>query len=259
MTSLVAHAGAGSSWQAMIVVSGVVLAGFLVAAAVGRVRLERPDDLVLPLAATAVASSLGALADQWLSDGVGWGLPLAAVSLVALLLAAFTDLDVRLPAPLPMGAGALAVVSAIALAQPLTVALHPDADLLPLSDDAQVVIAEPAEGDTVEAGSVTVVVETPGGSLGPGLVALEDLGDDPEEAGVLSVVIEQVGDDGSATERRILEPSYDRSCTLTEPCDRVAFSASVDPGTHRLTVELMRGDGTPLAPFVRDRNTFTAR
>lgn len=255
---MLAHAGPGASWQALLVAAGVTLTGFLLAAAIGRITIADGDDLVVPLATTAVVSSLGTVAPEQLSDAIGWALPLAVVSLLTLLIAAFTDLDVRLPAPLPMGAVALGVVSAIVLHQPLSLALHPPAELLPLSDDAAVMIVEPADGGVIDEGPVTVLVEVSGASLGPGRVPLEELPDDPEEAGSLSVALEVVGDDTSAQQQRV-EANYEQTCTVADPCDQVSFELDPPPGTYELTVEFVRGDGTPLAPFVRDRITFTTQ
>jgi hypothetical protein len=254
---LLAHAGPGSTWQAMVVVAGIVLTGFVVAAGIGRIDVERADDLVLPLATTAIVSSLGTVAAEVVSDGIGWALPLAVVSLLTLALAALTDLDVRFPSPLPMGAIALATVSAVVLYGPLTIALHPPPELLPLSDDAAIVIAEPSDGATIGERPVEVVVEVTGGSIGPGRVPLDELSDDPEEAGTLSVALEEVRSDAT-TQRELVEAVYAETCTVAQPCDRVSFVVDPPPGTYELTVEFVRGDGVPLAPFVRDRITFTA-
>jgi hypothetical protein len=254
---LLAHAGPGSTWQAMLVVAAVVLAGAVLLAAVGRLRLERADDLVLPLATAAIASSLGTLAHEWLSDGVGWAVPLGGVALVALVVGAVTPLEPRFPAPLPMGAVALALVAAVVLYAPLTVALHPPAELLPLSDDAEVAIVSPAEGETVTAGAVEVVVTVTGGTIGPGDVPLDALPDDPEEAGDLAVALAPVRPDGTTAPQQRLDVTYAEDCTVEAPCSEVTFTVPVEPGTWRLTVELTRGDGTPLAPYVRATRGFT--
>jgi hypothetical protein len=258
VTVLLAHAGPGSTWQAMVVVASVVLAGALLLAVIGRLSIADRDDLLVPLAAAAIASSLGPLAHEWLSDGIGWALPLGVVSLLAILLGALTPLELRLPAPLAMGSIALAVVSSVLLYPTLTGALHPPGELLPLSDDSEVRIVVPADGEQVEAGPVSVVVEVAGGSIGPGQVPLADLPDDPEEAGDLAVAIEEVREDGGATQQQRIEVDYAEECTLAAPCDQVSFVVPAGPGTWQLTVDFTRGDGTPLAPFVRDRVTFVA-
>lgn len=256
LTTLLAHAGPGSTWQAMVVVAGVVLTGLLVAAGLGRIQIEHADDLVVPLASTAIVSSLGTIAHEVISDGIGWALPLAVVSLLALSLGALTGLDLRFPAPLPMGAIALAGVGAVMLYGPLTIALHPPGELLPLSDDSTITIVEPADGGSVDA-PVAVTVEVTGGSLGPGRVPLEELPDDPEEAGTLSVAIEEVREDDRAEQQQLVEVDPEQDCTVAEPCPQLTFELDPGPGTYELTVEFVRGDGVPLAPFVRDRITFT--
>jgi hypothetical protein len=252
-----AHAGAGSTWQAMTVVAGIVLAGYLVAAGVGKVALDTPDDLVVPLAAAAIASSLGALAHAVISDAVGWGLPLAVVSALGLVLAATTPLDVRFPAPLPMATVALAIVSGVVLYGPLTIALHPPAELVPLSDDAAVIITEPADGSTVDTGEVAVAVRVDGGSIGPGDLLPDELPTDPEQAAALDIVVERT--DVEPPDRRVVDVDYDRDCTLDAPCDEVGFVLALEPGTYEITTDLARGDGVLLSPIVRDRITIRVR
>lgn len=254
---VLAHAGPGSTWQAMVVAAGIVLGGVVLAAGLGLVGVRRPGDLVSPVAVAAIVAGLGVLASGVLSDWIGWGLPLAVVALTTLLLGAVAGVDLRFPAPLPMGALALAAVGAWLLSSPLSVALHPPAEVLPRSDDAALTIVTPAEGDEVPAGLVPVTVTVTGGSIGPGGASLDDLPSDPEEAGQLTVAIQEVrADDGAAPQQRVeLDPT---GCTLIAPCEEVRVELPVIPGTWRLTIDLQRGDGTPLAPPVRARTTFTA-
>ena len=247
LPAVLAHAGPGSTWQAMVVVAAVGLAVCVVLATVGLLTIATPDDLVLPLAASAIAASLGTLADAWLSDWIGWAVPVGGIALAALLLAAFGPIELEPRSPLPYAAVALAGAGVWLFWQPLTVALHPPPDLLPLSDDSEVTIVVPADGEVVPAGEVVVAVEVTGGSIGPGDVPLDRLPTDPEEAGGLTVIL---GD-------RRIEVTYDQPCTVAEPCTGVTFPLVLDPGEQQLTVEFTRGDGTPLAPFVADRVTFT--
>lgn len=251
---MLAHAGPGASWQAMIVLAGVLLTGVMLAAAAGLLTVSRPDDLVVPLAGAAVVSSLAPIGGEILSDAVGWALPLFVVSLVTLCLAAFTPLDLRLPSPLPMGAVALAAVTSVLLYPPLTATLHPPAEILPLSEDSAVTITSPQQDAVVAPGAVEVTVAVAGGSIGPGDVAPSDLPDDPEEAGALAVAIAPAGD---ATAWQRVEVAYEQTCTVADPCGEVTFELDLEPGAYELTVEFTRGDGVPLAPFVRDRAGFT--
>lgn len=252
MTVLLAHAGPGSDWQAMVVVATVVLAAAVVAAAVGRLTVARLDDVVVPFATAAVLSSLGLFVSEWLSDAIGWALPVGIVAAVTLLLAAVTPLDLRLPAPLPMGATALALVGAVVLYPPLTAALHPPAELLPLADDAEVAILAPADGEAAPGPTVEVTVAVTGGTIGPGGLDPGDLPADPEEAGDLAVAVAQVRPDGTTTPQERREVIYTQTCTVATPCTEVGFPLTLEPGRWRVTVEFTRGDGTPLAPYVRD-------
>ena len=255
--ALLAHAGPGSTWQAMVVVVGVVLAAVLLAAGVGLLHIDTPGDLLTPLAAAAILASLGLLADAVISDWIGWGLPLAVVSLAALALGATTRLDLRLPAPLPMGAIALAGVSIWTLYAPLTMALHPPPEVLPLSDDAALTILSPAEATEITSGVVEVTIAVENGSIGPGGVPLSALPPDPEEAGELTIALARIQEDGSRQPQRRVDIEV-AGCSLDAPCQQVQVPVAVQPGTWELTVDLNRGDGTPLAPPVRARTRFTA-
>lgn len=245
---LLAHAGPGSTWQAAVVVIGVVLACAVVLVAAGVLTLEGPADLIAVLAVAVSLGALGMLGREWISDGIGWALPVAIVALLTLGVAAWTRLGIAATSPLFAGFLALALVGGVVLYGPLTIALHPPADLLPLSHDATLTIMTPADGETLAAGATDVVVRVDGGSIGPVHSEVSDLGDDPEEAGSLTVFLD---------DRRV-DPTWD-GCTVAAPCDQVTFPVALEPGTHRLTVELTRGDGTPLAPFIADRVDVTAR
>jgi hypothetical protein len=248
ITTLLAHAGPGSTWQSLVTAVALGLAVIAVLVVAGRIRLGSVDDLVLPLAAVAILSSLAPLADYWLSDWIGWTLPLGVVVLVSLLLALTTPLELTPTAPLTIGMVVAAAVSAAVLYAPLTRTLHPPADFLPSSSDAEVRILVPEEGSSIEAGTLEVSVAVVGGSIGPGGLDLEDLPADPEEAGDLTVLL-----DGDRVEVDYLE-----DCTVAVPCTTVTFPLEVEAGERQLTVEFTRGDGTPLAPFVADRVTFEA-
>jgi hypothetical protein len=248
ITTLLAHAGPGSTWQSLVTAVALGLAVIAVLVVAGRIRLGSVDDLILPLAAVAILSSLAPLADYWLSDWIGWTLPLGVVVLVSLVLALTTPLELTPTSPLTIGMVVVAAVSAAVLYAPLTRTLHPPADFLPLSSDAEVRILVPEEGSSIEAGTVEVSVAVVGGSIGPGGLDLDELPADPEEAGDLTVFLDD--------ER--VEVDYLEDCTLDDPCTTVTFPLEVEAGERQLTVEFTRGDGTPLAPFVADRVTFEA-
>jgi hypothetical protein len=249
VTTLLAHAGPGSTWQSLVTAVALGLAVVAVLAVAGRIQLTSVDDLILPLAAVAILSSLAPLADYWLSDWIGWTLPLGVIVLVSLLLALTTPLELTPTSPLTIGTLVLAVVASVVLYAPLTRALHPPADFLPLSSDAEVRILVPEEGSSIEAGTFEVSVAVVGGSVGPGGLDLDELPADPEEAGDLTVLL-----DGAR-----VEVDYREECTVAAPCTTVTFPLEVDAGERQLTVEFTRGDGTPLAPFVADRVRFEVR
>ena len=254
---VLAHAGPGSTWQAMVVVAGVVLTGVMLAAGFGWLQVRRPADLVAPLAATAVLAGLGVLGHEVLSDGIGWGLPLAVVALGTLLLGGVAGVELRFPAAVPMGAVALLGVGVWLLSAPLAVALHPPPEILPLSDDAALEVITPPEGADVVAGVVPVTVTVVGGSIGPGGVDLSALPADPEEAGELTIALQELRGDGGAAPQRRLDIEV-AGCTVAAPCEEVTVDLVVPAGTWQVTVDLNRGDGTPLAPPVRTRRSFTA-
>ena len=256
-TTVLAHAGPGSTWQAMVVVAGVVLAGYVVVAAAGRFTVERPDDLVVPVATAAIAGGIGVVGHALLSDFIGWGLPLAVTALLTLTLAATTPLDIRLPGPLPMGALAVALVSSIALYQPLTIALHPPVEFLPLAEDARIDIEEPADGATVPAGPIELTVVVEEASIGPGGVDPDEFDlARPAHAGELVVRRAAVADDGTTSDRQRVEVDPGPDCTVADPCERTTVDLELEPGTWRVTAELRRGDGTELAPTVTDHTTI---
>jgi hypothetical protein len=238
LTPLLAHAGPGSTWQAMVVVVSVGLVVVFLLTVLGRLVIARLDDLVLPLAAVAIVSSLAPLADEWLSDWIGWAFPVGAVMLAALLLAAATPLELAPDGMLSYAAAGLAVAGAVVLHQPLTVAWHPPPDLLPAQGDAQVAIVAPLDGATVEAGDTTVEVAITGGSIGPGGLAFDDLPADAEEAGALDATV-----DGDRVPVQL-----EQECSRDEPCTEVSFPVRLEPGDVRLRVEFTRGDGMPFAP-----------
>jgi hypothetical protein len=242
MAPVLAHAGPGSTWQAMLVVVSLGLVVVVVLAVLGRVVVDRLDDLVLPLAAVAIVSSLAPLADEWLSDWIGWAFPVGAVMLVALLLAATTPLELAPDGVLAYAAAGLAVAGAVVLHQPLTVAWHPPPELLPAQGDAQVAILAPSDGEALPAGATTVEVAVTGGSIGPGGLAFEDLPADAEEAGALDVTL-----DGDR-----VPVAIEQRCTRDEPCSRVSFPVELPAGEVRLRVEFTRGDGMPFAPANTD-------
>jgi hypothetical protein len=244
---VLAHAGPGATWQALLVVISLGCALLVALAALGVMKVRSFDDLILPLAGVAIASSLAPLGGEWLSDWIGWAFPLGIAMLAALLLAALTSLQLTLTSPLTWGAVAVGAVAAWLQYVPLTIAWHPAPDLLPLADDSEITILSPTDGEVLDGPVVTIEVTVTGGSIGPGGVPLEQLPSDPEEAGTIAVFV-----DGQR-----VNVALDQTCTVSEPCTSVSFTLELPQGEHDLIVEFTRGDGVPLAPTVFDRVTFT--
>jgi hypothetical protein len=248
MPVFLAHAGPGATWQALLVVASLALVVVYVLHVVGRLQLDGADDLVLPLAGVAIASSLAPLGSAVLSDWVGWAFPVGVVLLVALVLAALTPFDLSVTSPFTYGVVAIAAIGAVALYQPLTMAWHPPPDFLPLADDVEVTVASPGDGADVAAGEVLVTVVIDGGSVQSEQLSENELPADPEEAGNLAVAVD--GD--------VLQPAFTETCTVDAPCTEVTFPVELAPGERVLTVEYRRGDGVPMTPLVTDRVAITA-
>lgn len=242
---IVGHAGPGSVWQAMVVIAGIVLAGTAVAVAAGRLRIERPTDLIAPAAATLAAASLGALGHMWISDGISWGLPIAIIAAGALVLHVATPLRLEGLSPLAGATLAVGMVSAVMLSGPLTMALHPPVEALPLAGDAEIAIVAPSDGDQVDR-EFALVVRVNNATIGPGAPTLEEWAqssDDPTQMGVVVVSV-----DGDR-----YEVGWDPACTVNDPCQQTSAELTLPTGPSTITVEFVRGDGTPLAPAVTDR------
>ena len=181
---------------------------------------------------------------------MGWSFPVGVIALTSLLLAAFTPLRLATNGGLLYVAAALAVVGAIVLYRPLTLAWHPPAELLPEPGDTEVALLDPLDGDERDAGTTTVAVRVVDGSVGPGRVPFEDLPWNPSEQGVLEATV--------AGERLEVEPH--QTCTESTPCAEVTFDVTLPAGDAvGLQVEFLRGDGMPFSTPVVDRVELEVR
>ncbi len=241
---ILAHAGAGATWQAMLTVASLALVVVFVLVLIGKITLDGADDLVMPLAAVVIVSSAAPLGSYILSDWVGWAFPLGVVTLVTLLLAAFTPVRISFREPPAYGAIALAIFGAITLYLPITRAWHP-VEFLPLADDA-IVSVELPDGTQAVDGRLLVAVSVEGGSFGGQEPSPDRVTDDPEEAGILNVRVNEA----------TVEVDFLETCTIDAPCTEVTFHLDVAPGQHSLWAELVRGDGMPFAPAIYDRAVF---
>lgn len=245
-----AHAGEGATWQALLALLSFGLVAVVVLVAFRMVTIDEPGDLILPLAGTAVLASLSGATSEVLSDTVGWAFPIGVVALVALLVAALTRLDLSLTSPLLFGAVVIGAVGALALQGPITRAWHPTEELqVAAVDDLEITIASPQDGATVPAGTVEVVVQVTGGTLGDGPVEPSAAPQDPEER-----VVVNLSTLGSSTETVIGDPVEDCSAG----CDEATYQVTIDePGSWDIYVEALTAASQRFAVTPTDRVTVT--
>lgn len=236
---LLAHAGAGATWQAMLVLVSIGVALVVVGVASGRVPMDEPGDLVLPLAATAVLASLSGATASVVSDWVGWWFPAGVVALVGLVLAASTSLELSWRSPLTIGVVSLAMASAVLLHRPIERAWHPVVGQL--RDDVEIAITAPEDGTSVAIGTVEVVVEVTGGSVGGVDASGDPDGADPEEGGRVVVAVDGVVTTGA--DGRPVGPREDCS----DGCTRVTFEVPMERGPHVVSAEFLTAQGESFA------------
>lgn len=244
--TVLAHAGEGAGWQALLTSLSAGLVVVVLLAVFGRVRLERADDLTLPLASVAILAGLGTSASDTLSDAVGYAFPVGVVALVVLLGTALTPVRLLAFPPL-LASTAIAVAASLILGPILTDAWHPLPDFLPTPDDAVITITAPTEGEAVDGGPITITVRVDNGSIGPLVVPQADAPVDDEELGHLHLYI-----DGKLREMVVTD-----ECTVEVPCTETSFEVELPSGQHVITVEFVTWDHLPFAPTIEDSVTVT--
>lgn len=233
---LVAHAGAGATWQALLVLASFGLIIVFLLAVFGRLRLDEPGDLVLPLAASAVLASLSGATSGFLSDWVGWWFPLGFAALVAIVLAACTSLTLSPTSPLAIGAVVLGLVASITLHTTIEDAWHPSGDGVGVRwEDATLELVSPTDGSTVPIGPTDVVVQITGGTIGaePTDVPAGNL----EEGGLVQIYV-----DGSV----VTSPDGSPLAPIEEctgGCFRATYPIEFERGVHVLSLEFVTADG----------------
>lgn len=238
-TLVLAHAGEGATWQALLTLLSLGVLVVFVLVLVGKLRMQQPDDLVLPLAGIAILASLSGAVAETLSDWVGWAFPIGVTLLIALLLAALTKLELGWTTPLTLGALAVAGVAATTLYTPIVRAWHPVT--FASSDTVGVTIVEPVDGDTVTVGTVEVVASV----FGDWQIAVPNASG--ERLGVMRVFI-----DGFETER--VDPVENCTAGCSVATYPVEFT---EPGEHRLQLEFVALDGTQFVSTTYDSVTLT--
>lgn len=227
---LIAHAGAGATWQAMVTLVSFGLVGVLLGVVTGRIRLDEPGDLVLPVAATAVLASLSGATNAFLSDWIGWWAPIGAVALVAIALHTFTAVELTPRSPVTIASAVIAIVAAVALHTPLEDAWHPVVTGMQ-RDDVAIEITTPKDGSDIPLGATTVTVEVTGGTIGANSTSSRP--DDPEEAGIVHVFVDGILATNDAS--RPLPPREDCS----DLCTTATWDIDLDRGSHVISVEFL--------------------
>lgn len=224
----------------MLVLLSVGAVVVFVLAVTGRLALDEPGDLVLPLAGAAVLSSLSGATSAVLSDWVGWAVPIGLATLVAVVLAATTSLSLSWRSPLALGAVVVGVAAAVVLHTTIEDAWHPTANgaVGAAWTDATLSLVSPGDGDTVAIGTVDVVVAVEGGTIGPGG---RSFGENPEEFGTVRVFVDGrlvAGPDGQAVPQR-------EDCD--SGCVQATYPVELDRGPHVLSLEFLTADGESFA------------
>lgn len=266
---LLAHIGVSDNpWIGVLTVSAWVLLVVLALHVARRLELDSPGDLLLPFAAVVLVAGLtGSLGDA-INDQGPWAVPLGLVALVALLVAAFSDVSLRLFNRALTVTAVAAVVSVAVLMPVLEYAFfgdgtddaftlaavtwywedgygqERDALLLPEPDDAQVTaeVVEPLDDD----GRFAVRVTLQGASFNDNRSV--GVADDPEEGVLAKFPVGPV----------VLNPPVPQDCAEQERCTEAVFELTLPPGISQdppteLEVELLTSDGRPFAPPVLAR------
>ena len=166
LVPLLAHIGSPNNpWIGVMTVAAWVLLVVFIMAVADKLQLDAPGDLLLPFAAVVLVAGLtGSLGDV-INDQGPWAVPMGLVALVALLWAAFGDLDLQWGQRPTFVVIGVAAVAAVALYNPLENLWFPvnendiplpalgeaqvAAEVLdPLGDDGRVVVRVTLDGAT---------------------------------------------------------------------------------------------------------------
>lgn len=246
MMPVIAHVGGhlqgggdATATDGMVVVAASSVAVVFLLAVTERLQLDAPRDLVLPMGVVLICTSIGPVVTTLVGRWAPWALPMLIVLLLSVLLAAL--FPVSLPSRrVAGGIGAITIVAALGGGA----VLRGDDEMtfLPMADGVTIAIDDLDDGDSVEAGPLSLTVVVEGGSIGPPIVPESQLPDDATELGhvVLSV-------DGQR-----VSSSDDRRCRVDDPCTEVTFDLVLEPGERRVRVEFVSAEGLPFAPLVTE-------
>lgn len=248
LVPLLAHIGSPNNpWIGVMTVSALVLLVVFALVAAGRVQLQEPGDLLLPLATTVLVAGLAGSLGDLINDQGPWAVPAGLVALVALLVGASRGVEFRWGQRRTWGVTGVAVVAAVALYNPLNNLWFPtdaSGEPLPTLQDAQVTatVTEPlGDGD-----SLAVRVTLDGATFGDTITATRPA--DPETRLVPRFQVGSV----------YLTPPVPPECATAEDCTTADFELTLPTGfvttlPESLVVELLTADGLPFAPPLQTR------
>lgn len=253
MSVLIAHAGAGSSWQALVTAIGVLSAVLFLLAAAGVVKVKDHNDLVLPLAGVVIISSLGTGQSDFLSDQIGWALPIGVVALAGLVWLGFKPDEFSITAPPTLLLVGVAAIAGVLLQGPLTGAFHPIEFFVPTNfaqlDDLEIDITSPTDQDVIS-GPFTLQVNIIGGSVSNVEQSEDDAPEDPEEQGILHILL------GGANR---LEVAPNEGCSIESPCTTLTYDLDLEPGVYTIFADFRTATGGTFGQSVFDRVQIEVR
>ena len=249
---LLAHIGSPNNpWIGVMTVSAWVLLVVFVLVAAGRIQLQAPGDLLLPLAAVVLVAGLAGSLGDVINDQGPWAVPAGLVALVALLVGAFRDVQFRWGDRRTWVVVGLAAFAAVALYSPFNNLWFPTDDSgepLPALQDA--VVTAMVTESLGEDGTLTVRVVLEGATFGDTTMAARPA--DPETRLVPRFQVGPV----------YLNPPVPPECAAVEDCTEAEFELTLPTGfvsnpPESLVVELLTADGLPFAPPLQTRFELT--
>ena len=228
-------------WIPLMTVAGIALLVVFVLAAVGRLRLEEPGDLLLPLASVVLLAGLsGSLAQaDWLLDQGPWIVPAGIVVLVAIVVVAFSS-SIEFAGPtsrttlVVLGVAAVAAVGAFG---PLDQAWFGETDQFAVERgpaEVTMTVVEPPDAE----GRFVVEVTVDGGTIGDGTMATSTPDDPLSDMFVRFYV-------NSASRF----PAVPDDCAAADDCTTARFELfhPADTPLERVRVEFLTANQLPFA------------
>lgn len=245
---LLAHIGSPNNpWIGVMTVAAWVLLVVFVMAIANKLQLDAPGDLLLPFAAVVLVAGLtGSLGDT-INDQGPWAVPMGLVALVALLWAAFGDLDLAWGRRSTFAFIGVAAIAAVALYNPLENLWFPvDENNIPLPPLGEATVAAEVVDPLGEDGTIVVRVTLDGATFGDNTGGTRPA--DPEQDLVPRFQVGPI----------YLQPPIPEDCVAAEACTEAEFEMKLPDGfvsdpPEELLVELLTADRLPFAPPLQTR------